>query len=189
MRKVADTPGALKGPAAAVGSILASAASRGKADGGQQAAAVVEARATEIRKPSLIDYFRFAVVAVYLCLVLCFLVVTRRVQWRFSIRYFLLHRLFRRRRPVDMGNIDHESGYCYIVPVSHLIPSDAESVSFIHVYEDGVPLPAAHAGHDDIREKGGGAFSHWAGRIYFSATDNTDPRTNKRRYTYQEGKA
>ena len=50
--------------------------------------------------------------------------------------------------------------------------------------EDGKPLGPAHAVHEDIRTKGRGAYSHWtADLLYFSASDNGDPRKNGRAYT------
>ena len=42
--------------------------------------------------------------------------------------------------------------------------------------------------HQTIRKRGGGAYSHWAGAIYFSSTDNSDPRGNGRTYTYKEAR-
>ena len=46
------------------------------------------------------------------------------------------------------------------------------------------PSAPAHAVHDDIRAKGRGAYSHWtAAVLYFSASDNSDPRKNGRAYT------
>ncbi len=50
------------------------------------------------------------------------------------------------------------------------------------VLEDGRPLGPAHALHDDIRSLGGGRFSFWAGTVYFSSSDGSDPRTNGRSY-------
>jgi hypothetical protein len=49
--------------------------------------------------------------------------------------------------------------------------------------------------HDDIRALGGGRYSHWIGSdqgtpdgvlessLYFSASDNSDPNENGRRYS------
>jgi glucan phosphoethanolaminetransferase (alkaline phosphatase superfamily) len=50
------------------------------------------------------------------------------------------------------------------------------------VVEDDQPLGPAHTLHDLIRTTGKGRFSHWADVVYFSASDNTDPRLNGRRY-------
>ena len=50
------------------------------------------------------------------------------------------------------------------------------------LYEDGHRLGPAHANHAAIAEKGRGAYSHWGAWLRFSSSDNTDPRTNGRRY-------
>jgi SAM-dependent methyltransferase len=51
------------------------------------------------------------------------------------------------------------------------------------VLEDGRPLAGpANALHDDIRRIGGGRFSFWYDYVYFSTSDNSDPRTNGRSY-------
>ena len=39
---------------------------------------------------------------------------------------------------------------------------------------------SAYAFHADIAEKGSGRWSHWRGGVYFSASDNSDPRSNGR---------
>jgi MoaA/NifB/PqqE/SkfB family radical SAM enzyme len=50
------------------------------------------------------------------------------------------------------------------------------------LYEDGVRLLHAHAPHDAIRTWGGGLYAHFGRRIWFSASDNSNPNTNGRRY-------
>ena len=42
--------------------------------------------------------------------------------------------------------------------------------------EDDLPLAAPHTAHDEIRRLGRGRYSHWGRCIYFSTSDNTDPR-------------
>lgn len=54
--------------------------------------------------------------------------------------------------------------------------------STVLLLEDGVPLGPAHTDHDEIRQKGGGRYSHWHTQLYFSTTDNSDPRQNGRAY-------
>lgn len=54
--------------------------------------------------------------------------------------------------------------------------------STMRLYENGVELKKSHTQHADIREIGRGAFSHWGSDLYFSTSDNTDPRVNGRRY-------
>ncbi len=50
------------------------------------------------------------------------------------------------------------------------------------VRENGRVLGDAHSLHDKIRRFGRGAFSQWGNALYFSASDNSDPRTNGRSY-------
>src|SRR5439155_1099211 len=50
--------------------------------------------------------------------------------------------------------------------------------------EDGRQLGPAHSVHDTIRQRGGGRFSHWEDRLFFSAEDGSDPRENGRGYSF-----
>jgi predicted O-methyltransferase YrrM len=60
------------------------------------------------------------------------------------------------------------------------------------VLENGIDLGPGESLHDDIRDRGGGRFSFFPAvdpllrervpALYFSTSDNTDPRTNSRRY-------
>lgn len=80
--------------------------------------------------------------------------------------------------------INHESGYAYISRIGLRFPTSHRRPSSAMVLEDGVPLPGpANAPHSDIRSHGSGSYSFWHGYVYFSSSDNTDPRTNGRRYT------
>ena len=54
--------------------------------------------------------------------------------------------------------------------------------SSLVLLEDGKKLDPAHSLHVDVARKGRGRYSHWKGKLIFSASDNTDPRFNKRRY-------
>ena len=81
-----------------------------------------------------------------------------------------------------------ENGHCYIVPLGPHYPGDGIKdgpASTLRLFEDGKDLGPAHAPHVEIREKGGGRYSHWVTQLYFSASDNTDPRANGRRYTWK----
>ena len=55
-----------------------------------------------------------------------------------------------------------------------------------HLEENGTRLGPADANHDEIRNHGRGGFSVWESAdgytLYFSTSDNTDPRENSRRY-------
>jgi len=50
------------------------------------------------------------------------------------------------------------------------------------IYEDGVKLGPARRESDWISEHGLGSYAHRDGRLHFSSTDRTDPRTNGRVY-------
>ena len=56
--------------------------------------------------------------------------------------------------------------------------------STLVLYEDGARLGPAHAPHRHIRDVGRGAYSQWGRILIFSSSDNTDPRTNGRRYSF-----
>jgi len=48
--------------------------------------------------------------------------------------------------------------------------------------EDNRPLHPGHCAHYQIRQFGKGAYSHWCKGVYFSTSDNSDPRMNGRKY-------
>jgi lysophospholipase L1-like esterase len=54
------------------------------------------------------------------------------------------------------------------------------------LFENDVELGPAHAPHASIRATGSGKFSDWEGRLYFSASDNSDPRSNGRTYVLRD---
>ncbi len=87
---------------------------------------------------------------------------------------------------IEPAAISAEHGHCYTTVLHHGRPGDSESgdPSVCVLLEDGKPLGPAHALHVDIRAKGRGAYSHWtAATLYFSTSDNSDPRKNGRTYT------
>lgn len=55
--------------------------------------------------------------------------------------------------------------------------------SHLRLLENGEELAPGHARHDTIRTQGGGHYSFWGGRLYFSASDGTDPNTNGHVYS------
>jgi hypothetical protein len=89
-------------------------------------------------------------------------------------------RLYRLKRP------DHEAGHCYISELPQELPlGDSMHEPFasrVELFEDGRPLGPAHSQHDEIRQFGLGRFSHWHRSIYFSTSDNSDARKNRRDY-------
>jgi SAM-dependent methyltransferase len=84
---------------------------------------------------------------------------------------------------MPLSEIRGEIGFACIAPTRRPSLSSHKHPSQAIVLEDGVPLPGpANALHADIREKGQGRFSFWHGFVYFSASDNSNPRCNGRRY-------
>jgi radical SAM protein with 4Fe4S-binding SPASM domain len=84
-------------------------------------------------------------------------------------------------------DITQEAHNCWRVRIPN---SDGDSstkafLSKLRLYEDGVALGPAHANHDEIRHLGRGRYSHWESQVMFSASDNTDPRTNGRQYSFK----
>jgi len=86
------------------------------------------------------------------------------------------------------GPYKKEQGNCWIVGLPQYENSSDNmkegTRSKLVLYEDGKPLGPAHSLHDDIRTKGGGRYSHWTDTLYFSASDNSDPNKNGRKYSF-----
>lgn len=81
------------------------------------------------------------------------------------------------------------AAYAFELPATFDGASDAEAdrmASRVMMFEDGKPLGLAHCLHDHIRKHGRGRFSHWGRSVIFSASDNSDPNSNGRRYGYCE---
>lgn len=91
---------------------------------------------------------------------------------------------------LDPGDIEAGAGARYVVTLPAAPPlmayladgSDNTLVSDLKLSEDGKALGPAHALRSSIEGLGKGAYLHWGGMLEFSASDNTDPRTNGRRY-------
>jgi hypothetical protein len=87
-------------------------------------------------------------------------------------------------RTSPLNGVAAEVGNSYIASTGHPEVSSHRRPSFAQVLEDGRPLPGpASALHDDIRQIGRGRYSFWHGHVYFSTSDNSDPRVNGRSYT------
>lgn len=97
-------------------------------------------------------------------------------------------------RTIAPAQVSAESGHAYrafmppwrsVWPLSVKIDTaEAPTQSKAVVFENSVALGPAHSAHDEVRAIGRGRFSHWGsdGGIYFSTSDNSDPRTNGRTY-------
>lgn len=91
---------------------------------------------------------------------------------------------------VNLSGLRSDGGYAYQIGYVLSVSGDSnenEKASTMRLYENGVELKPAHSYHSDIRQYGKGAFSHWGTTLYFSASDNSNPKTNGRKYTYTLG--
>ena len=86
---------------------------------------------------------------------------------------------------IEVKRMRKEQGHCYIARLRLSRDGDrGKTRSSCALLEDGKPLPTPRSLHALIRNEGKGRYSHWTPTtLYFSTSDNTDPRTNKRVYT------
>ena len=79
---------------------------------------------------------------------------------------------------------ERDGGYLTEVPERRAGANDLANPqrSTLTVYENGKPLGPPHAPFDDIRKLGRGRFNHWENLVFFTTSDNSDPRTNGRTY-------
>jgi hypothetical protein len=86
------------------------------------------------------------------------------------------------------GPFMHDAGNAFEASLPDLAPySDSASSqqSNMSLYENGWLLGPAHSLQSDVRDLGRGRFSHVGALVTFSASDNSDPNTNGRRYTVE----
>lgn len=123
-------------------------------------------------------------VSAYLAVVAVWLLITRQVP-RSAFKHALRARL---RRPYSsrLTSFQPDDGLCWICPLPDGLLSDLESSSSLVLFEDGEPLGPPHCSHADVRLRGGGGYSHWGARLYFSTSDGSDPRYNGRAYDVRE---
>jgi len=96
---------------------------------------------------------------------------------------------------INVAGAYSEGGFAYGVTQNFGTPADSNSAptqSVLRIFENGTELSPAHASHAIISSTGRGAFSHWMNsdgtlELYFSSSDNTNPKTNGRTYTYRIG--
>ena len=89
---------------------------------------------------------------------------------------------------MNVGDAVEEAGYSYVIKQDFDTEgdtTDSPKASQLKIYEDGIALGPAHSQHAEIRQYGRGRYSHWGNALYFSSSDNSDPTTNKRHYTYR----
>lgn len=87
---------------------------------------------------------------------------------------------------VNVSSGTSDGGFSVRIPMDSRLISDTngQNSSTVRVFENGVEIGPAHSLHEDIRTKGKGRFSHKSSFLYLSASDNSDPRTNGKKYTY-----
>jgi hypothetical protein len=78
-------------------------------------------------------------------------------------------------------------GQCWVSKVdADLFPEsdgpDDPNRSCLVLSEEGRDLGPPQSAHQIIALEGGGRFSHWEGRLYFSSSDGSDPNLNGRTY-------
>jgi len=140
--------------------------------------------------PTLNKFASILGVSLYLTVVGCLLVLTRRIRVSPSkFAHAVAHRLlasFRQPFSAELAEVVHEKGHCYMAPLGRRLISDLDGRSRLRLFEDGQELPHPHSAHDDIRDLGAGRYSHWGNALFFSSSDNTDPSANGRRYSVRE---
>ncbi|MCW2240995.1 TylF/MycF family methyltransferase [Azospirillum canadense] len=89
-------------------------------------------------------------------------------------------------RLVQLTRFFEDSGHGWRAPLPALVgsPDSVEwpTGSGLRLFENGQELGPGHAPHDSIRSEGMGRYSHWGSELWFSASDNSDPRQNGRVY-------
>ncbi|WCS26433.1 class I SAM-dependent methyltransferase [Methylobacterium sp. NMS14P] len=90
-------------------------------------------------------------------------------------------------------DMKRESDHCWTVNLDSRFASgdslDEPLKSPLQLFENGRPLGPPHSLHDDIRQTGGGRFSHWGKALMFSTSDNADPSQSTRRYSVRAPQA
>jgi hypothetical protein len=132
----------------------------------------------------LSDRAAVVLVSTYLLAVGAWLIATRKIPSPGFLR--VARAMLRRPYHGAVRDFAPERGYCHVASVPPFLLSDRESSSSLMVFEDGRPLGPGHASHEDIRTIGQGRFSHWGEELYFSTSDNSDPRANGRRYEVKQ---
>ena len=80
------------------------------------------------------------------------------------------------------GPFTSENGSAFTITMPQRAQDVAASARFF-LFEDEALLGPPDSSHETVRSVGNGAFSIWGSAIYFSASDNSDPNTNGRRYS------
>jgi hypothetical protein len=137
-----------------------------------------------VPRKTIVEWVVIFLVSLYLAAVGFWLLLTRKIPSPGLRRIFSAQ--FRPRYKSVLTDIHPENGHCFVATVPDSLLSDQESASSVIVYEDGRALGPPHSSHEEIRRFGEGRFSHWGNQIYLSASDNSNPTHNGRRYSVEE---
>ncbi len=130
------------------------------------------------------DPIAVVLVSFYLVGVGIFLVLTRRIVAPPFLRVF--RALARRPYAGAVSSFTQNRAIAFMRPCLRTFCRILKVPHPLMLFEDGRPLGPAHAPHDQMRALGGGRFSHWGAHLFFTTSDNSDPRSNGRRYTVRE---
>ena len=84
---------------------------------------------------------------------------------------------------VPIGATQTEQGFAFVGHTGRPELASHVALQSTALLEDGVQLGLRNAPHGEIREVGRGRYSFWQDYVLFATSDNSDPRTNGRRYT------
>lgn len=99
-------------------------------------------------------------------------------------------------KALTLSNAVSDGGFAYYLPFQFDTLADTSASpnrSVVRFFEGINEMGPAHSTHSDIRNLGGGRFSHWTPEgstgegVFFSSTDNTNPKSNGRTYSYCMG--
>src|SRR3989344_1480327 len=91
---------------------------------------------------------------------------------------------------IDVSATLHDQGYAYVLNdfVGGGDTTENPEASNVVIYENGLLIGPGNSSILDVRDLGDGRFSHssdgQSNTLYFSASDNSDPMTSGKAYTY-----
>ena len=92
---------------------------------------------------------------------------------------------------LDATEISHVEGHAYRAPMKRRLAWPWQPISDhafsprrsrLVLHENAELLGLAHTPYAQVKSVGGGDYVHWGKALFFSASDDTDPRRNGRRY-------
>lgn len=83
-----------------------------------------------------------------------------------------------------LTNLQHEAGHAYRADTGRLQLGAHERPSPAQILENGRIPGLPNRPQAEIEERGEGRFTFWRDQVYFSTSDNSNPLTNGRQYTF-----